>query len=240
MCSLLATEDPLHAMLTIKQEPYSPIEDKFSRSFGSSISSSSPDSLSSEGSLYSPPSMVHFGFPTSQADDLAFGYPSHLNSNFNNNRHGCTGDEDGYDDFTNNIVTSSTEPVSDIIATATSGIFTLNDYHLDSHDVSGMLAAPPAVVMESSCPSVDGDSVSNQDSSCTSVSPLAAAPSPLSAPGVSKKRMCLVCGDVASGFHYGVASCEACKAFFKRTIQGKNANFLFLIYRCYFIRSFLF
>ncbi|KAK2101587.1 hypothetical protein P7K49_019253 [Saguinus oedipus] len=34
------------------------------------------------------------------------------------------------------------------------------------------------------------------------------------------KHLCLMCGDIASGCHYGVAFCEACKAFFKRTIQG--------------------
>uniref|UniRef100_H2Z6Z0 Retinoid X receptor n=1 Tax=Ciona savignyi TaxID=51511 RepID=H2Z6Z0_CIOSA len=40
------------------------------------------------------------------------------------------------------------------------------------------------------------------------------------------KHICAVCGDRASGKHYGVYSCEGCKGFFKRTVRK------FLTYTC--------
>ncbi|CAF4196198.1 unnamed protein product, partial [Rotaria sp. Silwood2] len=51
------------------------------------------------------------------------------------------------------------------------------------------------------------------------VPPSTAGGAPISS---EDKRRCAVCNDIASGYHYGVWSCEGCKAFFKRSIQGTN------------------
>ncbi|OZC09349.1 hypothetical protein X798_03691 [Onchocerca flexuosa] len=44
--------------------------------------------------------------------------------------------------------------------------------------------------------------------------------------GNTTKHICAICGDRASGKHYGVYSCEGCKGFFKRTVRKD------LIYLC--------
>ena len=50
----------------------------------------------------------------------------------------------------------------------------------------------------------------------TSNSPLGMSPR---APGMGQ-TLCKVCDDIASGNHFGVLSCEACKSFFRRSIRA--------------------
>lgn len=68
-------------------------------------------------------------------------------------------------------------------------------------------------------------------------SPLSRSSTPTSTSKAKRARLtfpfgaCRVCTDSATGIHYGIATCEGCKGFFKRSILRKEK------YRCYFDNS---
>ncbi|CAF0883141.1 unnamed protein product [Rotaria sordida] len=78
-----------------------------------------------------------------------------------------------------------------------------------------------------STPSPDNEQISPSSNNLVETSSTSSNLIPPSAAGGAPipsedKRRCAVCSDIASGYHYGVWSCEGCKAFFKRSIQGTN------------------
>lgn len=56
--------------------------------------------------------------------------------------------------------------------------------------------------------------------------PIEQSQQPAARPQGQQQILCKVCGDKASGYHYGVTSCEGCKGFFRRSIQKQ------IEYRC--------
>nr|AAL12298.1 estrogen receptor alpha [Carassius auratus] len=97
--------------------------------------------------------------------------------------------------------------------------------HHSTHQVSYYLDSPSSTVYRSSVVCSQQAGVGLCEELCSAADRQELFSGSRAAGGFDSEketRFCAVCSDYASGYHYGVWSCEGCKAFFKRSIQGHN------------------
>uniref|UniRef100_A0A8C1KVC3 Estrogen receptor n=1 Tax=Cyprinus carpio TaxID=7962 RepID=A0A8C1KVC3_CYPCA len=95
--------------------------------------------------------------------------------------------------------------------------------HHSTHQVSYYLDTPSSTVYRSSVVSPQQAGVGLCEELCSDRQELYSGSRGTGGFDSEKEtRFCAVCSDYASGYHYGVWSCEGCKAFFKRSTQGHN------------------
>ncbi|XP_049546845.1 ecdysone-induced protein 78C [Anopheles darlingi] len=105
-----------------------------------------------------------------------------------------------------------TVPSPAYIHTATeSSISSIDDLRAEDHSGGG---------------GADASSGSAPTPSTTTTATVASTTTPSTTTTPKTFVACKVCGDKASGYHYGVTSCEGCKGFFRRSIQKQ------IEYRC--------